>query len=73
MHEQFELKLPEYGVTQYVFHLIVVVLMGHINEFSNTTMLDKAPCYIECLIKEATKNRLLHKNLQSQFVLVPSN
>jgi ABC-type microcin C transport system permease subunit YejB len=42
MHEQSELKLPEYVITQYVFHLIVVVLMGHINEFSNTTILDKA-------------------------------
>jgi hypothetical protein len=41
----------------------VVVLKGHILEFSNTTMLDTAPSCMDHLIKEATITRFLPRNL----------
>jgi hypothetical protein len=41
----------------------VVVITDHIIEFSNTTMLDTAPGYMDRSIKEATTIRPLPRNL----------
>jgi uncharacterized protein YqiB (DUF1249 family) len=63
MCEQLELKLPVDEITQYGFHFTVAVIMGHITEFSNTTMLDTAPDYMDRLVKETTEIRILPRNL----------
>jgi hypothetical protein len=78
MCKQFELKLPANRITQYGFYFIVVVLTGHNIELSNTTMLDKASGYTDCLIKEDTEIRIHPRNLNKErgfnlWVLVPSD